>query len=61
MGNIGEKNNGKQLGSVYKTQCQNLMSYYMNALTAARTNCFATRATQGKQQLTVLFKAIESI
>ncbi|EOA97871.1 hypothetical protein Anapl_11671 [Anas platyrhynchos] len=46
MGNIGEKNNGKQLGSVYKTQCQNLMSYYMKALTAARTNCFATRATQ---------------
>lgn len=61
MGDVEEKNNGKQLGSVYKTQCRKLMSYFLKALTAARTNCFAIRATQGKQQPTVLFEAIESI
>lgn len=61
MGDVEEKNNGKQLGSLYKTQCWKLMSYFLKALTAARTNCFATKATQGKQRPTVVFEVIENI
>lgn len=37
------------------------MSYFLKAPTAARTNCFSIRATQGKQQPKVLFEAIEFI